>query len=110
MIKSVLAAAVLLAGFMCPASAQTGSPGEDVRNGARLAGALCSNCHDVGTGTAERMLADVPGFAEIASRPGASAERLENFILVPHPAMPEVQLSRDELADIVAYILSLKSP
>ncbi len=110
MIKPVFAAALLvLVGFIFPGLAQSSPPGDDIRNGARLAGALCSNCHDVGSGTPERVLADVPSFAEIAARPGASAERIETFILVPHPAMPEVQLSRNELADIIAYILSLKA-
>jgi hypothetical protein len=52
--------------------------------------------------------ADVPGFPSIANRPGVTAQGLAGAIIVPHPAMPGVQLSVQELRDIVAYILSLK--
>jgi cytochrome c len=50
----------------------------------------------------------VPSFPSIANRPGASAEHLAGRIIVPHPAMPGVPLTRAEIQDIVAYIVSLK--
>jgi hypothetical protein len=37
-----------------------------------------------------------------------TAERLAGAIIVPHPAMPGVQLTAAEIRDVVAYILSLK--
>lgn len=80
----------------------------DIANGERLTRALCVNCHQVapdGTGT---MLVDVPGFAEVANRSGTTRKSIEAYVLSPHPAMPQVQLTRDELADISAYIMSLR--
>ena len=54
------------------------------------------------------MRADVPSFAAIAARPDNSAERIAGRIIIPHPAMPGVQLTVAEIRDIVAYIQSLK--
>jgi mono/diheme cytochrome c family protein len=79
-----------------------------VMEGERLARALCVNCHQVapdGTGTA---LSDVPGFAAVANRPDMTHEAIESYVLSPHPAMPQIQFTRDELADISAYIMSLR--
>jgi cytochrome c len=52
--------------------------------------------------------ADVPTFAAIAGRADATAERLAGRIIVPHPPMPNTQLTVAEMRDIIAYILSLK--
>ncbi len=101
---SVFFAAVLFAA--APASAQSLEK-LSVIEGERLARALCVNCHQVapdGTGTA---LSDVPGFAEVANRPDMTREAIETYVLSPHPAMPQIQFTRDELADISAYIMSL---
>jgi hypothetical protein len=46
----------------------------------------------------------VPSFASIAQREGFSADKLAFFLLVPHPIMPNMSLSRDEAQDIAAYI------
>ena len=80
----------------------------DAKHGHALAGRLCSQCHQVGGGSADPRLADVPSFAAIAARPGVSAEQLAGRIIVPHPEMPGVQLTTREIRDIVSYILSLK--
>ena len=51
----------------------------------------------------------MPSFPSIANRPGVTAELLAGRIIVPHPAMPGVQLTVRELREIIAYILSLKA-
>jgi hypothetical protein len=51
---------------------------------------------------------DVPTFAAIAGRSDTTAERLAGRIIVPHPPMPNVQLTVAEMRDIIAYILSLR--
>jgi mono/diheme cytochrome c family protein len=88
------------------ALAQSG-PGDAAR-GRALAERLCTNCHVVKSEATGPVRADVPGFPSIANRPGVTAQGLAGAIIVPHPAMPGVQLSVQELRDIVAYILSLK--
>jgi mono/diheme cytochrome c family protein len=80
----------------------------DVANGERLAQKLCVNCHQVAPDESGTVLADVPGFPAIANRPGMTRAKIEAYVLSPHPAMPTIQFTRDELADISAYIMSLR--
>jgi cytochrome c len=87
--------------------AQPSSPA-DAKRGHELAARLCTNCHAIDGETSGPIRADVPSFPTIANRPGASAEHLAGRIIVPHPAMPGVPLTRAEIRDIVAYIVSLK--
>jgi len=77
--------------------------------GEELAEKLCSSCHIVGKEAAsDSVSADVPSFAEIANKPGQTAEIIAGRIVIPHPAMPDIQLTRLEIADLTAYILSLR--
>ena len=98
-----VAVGFILAG---PAVGQTTTP--NVTRGRELAERLCANCHIVNTGSAVRANPDVPSFPAIAGSSDASAERLAGRIIIPHPAMPGVQLTVAEIRDVVAYILSLK--
>ena len=78
-----------------------------VENGRQMATVWCSHCHVVTPDGAQTAQAGVPSFQDIAAREGQSAERIENAILDPHPPMPDLQLARDELANLALYILSL---
>ena len=49
-----------------------------------------------------------PPFSSIAKRPDFNAAKIAFFLLDPHPKMPNMQLSREETADIAAYIGTLK--
>ena len=51
----------------------------------------------------------VPTFAGIARRKSTTAMSLRVFLQSPHARMPDLHLSRDEIADVSAYILSLRS-
>jgi len=75
----------------------------DADNGSRLAQRWCASCHIVADAQSRGTDA-VPSFASIAQREGFSAEKLAVFLLVPHPIMPNMSLSRDEAQDIAAYI------
>jgi mono/diheme cytochrome c family protein len=81
-----------------------GSP----QRGRGLAERLCVACHVIDRRTSGPVRADVPSFPAIAGRPGSTAEYLAGKIIVPHPAMPGVALTADEIRDIVAYIVTLK--
>lgn len=89
-----------------PTQAQMGLG--DAKRGQELSQRVCSGCHSVSPGSATTINADVPTFAAIASRPDTTAERLAGRIIVPHPPMPNVQLTVAEMRDIIAYILSLR--
>jgi len=69
----------------------------------------CAACHQVSPEQTTAS-ADVPSFMTISqmrSSPSALAA-LEGFLADPHPVMPDMSLTRQEIADLVAYIGSLK--
>jgi cytochrome c len=88
------------------AAAQSGPP--DTQHGRELAAKLCSNCHAVPHEPSSAGRPDVPTFMAIARKPNITSERIAGAIILPHPEMPGVPLSRAEIRDIAAYILSLQ--
>jgi mono/diheme cytochrome c family protein len=79
----------------------------DPVNGERLAEQWCAACHVV-TNAQRQANADAPPFEEIAKRPGFSESGLTTFLLDPHAKMPNMDLTRFEAGDIVAYIATLR--
>ncbi len=78
----------------------------DAAHGEQLAKRWCAACHIVAadqTGGAD----NVPALASIAKMPGFSADNIAQFLVDPHPKMPDMQLTRDEAKDLGAYIASL---
>jgi cytochrome c len=77
--------------------------------GYSLAKRLCSSCHIIaGEPRVDSMLVDAPSFASIANKPGQSIEGIAGHIVFPHAEMPRVKLTRDEIAALSTYILSLR--
>lgn len=104
---SVRLAAAGLAMVLAAGAAQAQQPAS--RDGHEIAAKLCSSCHAVdGAGTAVTR-ADVPSFKSIANGPRATPEHLAAAIIIPHPAMPGIPLTRAEIQSVIAYILSLKN-
>ncbi len=85
-------------------SAPTLANAADVANGKKLAQRWCSACHVVSPDQT-RAQADSPSFENIARR--YDSARLTRFLAAPYPRMPDMGLSRNEIADLVAYIRSL---
>ena len=105
-VASVLAVSVLRfdAGNAAPTTPRT-DPGK----GRALAERVCVTCHVVSNEAAtSTVAADVPSFVAIANKPGQSMETLAGRIVVPHPPMPAIALSREEIANVVAYIMTLR--
>jgi cytochrome c len=77
----------------------------DVARGQALAKAWCVSCHIVdrkGTGT------DVaPPFPKIADNGTPDQRDPKAFLAAPHPPMPDFNLARQQIEDIVAYLDSL---
>lgn len=84
------------------------TPKPDPIHGRQLAESLCSNCHLVGTGEQTEALADVPSFREIADKEAQTAGAIMARIVLPKHPMPQIPLAKNELADLSAYILSLR--
>jgi cytochrome c len=81
----------------------------DAKTGKALAEKLCSGCHIVGDEAANAPVpADVPSFKAIANKAGQTAETIAGRIVVPHPPMPQIEVTRLEIGDLAAYILTLR--
>ena len=79
----------------------------DKARGQALAERLCTNCHLVAP-RQEHANVDVPSFREIANREGQTAGAITARIILPKHPMPQIPLDKSELADLAAYILSLR--
>jgi mono/diheme cytochrome c family protein len=77
----------------------------DAEKGETIAKRWCAACHLV-SAEQKQAVADVPSFAAVA-RMKLPADSLKAFLSDPHPRMPNMNLTRSEIEDIVAYIQSL---
>jgi mono/diheme cytochrome c family protein len=79
----------------------------DPFHGKALAQRFCSNCHLVDN-QQQQTNADVPSFNEIANQEGQTAGAIMAHIILPKHPMPTIPLTQSELADLTAYILSMR--
>jgi mono/diheme cytochrome c family protein len=105
-LRYVLAAVALLLWTPLAIAGATSKP--DPVHGKDLAEKLCTNCHLVGSVQQQQPAnADVPIFHEIAHREGQTAGAITARIMLPKHPMPQIPLTKAELTDLAAYILSL---
>lgn len=82
----------------------------DAKRGSVLALGTCAVCHAVSKGEVRSSINPVaPPFNTIAEIKGMSAMALNVALLTPHHAMPNIMLDPQQRADVIAYILSLKT-
>ncbi len=97
--RETMRALLLTATVLAP----SGAIAADAHHGGELATRWCAACHivasDQKSGTTQ-----APPFSAIAKLPRFDAARLALFLLEPHPKMPDMNLSRNEAADLAAYI------
>ena len=81
----------------------------DPEHGKALAQRLCFTCHLV---TSEQIHAnvDIPSFREIASRQGQTEGSIMAKIVIPKHPMPVIPITKSELNDLAAYIMTLRDP
>ena len=83
----------------------------DIAAGHSFAREACSACHVV-EAEQQRLPKRIfigPGFRNIANRPGMTATGLRVFLTTSHPKMPNPIVTPEQTADVIAYILSLRS-
>jgi mono/diheme cytochrome c family protein len=90
----------LLGVCMVIALASTPSLAADADQGKAIAKRWCATCHLVDR--------EAPPFASIARMPNFNENKLAFLLLLPHPNMPTLSLSRSETADLADYIATLK--
>jgi len=109
MVMGRFASAVLI-WMACTSVATAGAmtPRPDPEKGRQLAERICATCHLVSSRAESPVAADVPSFPVIAAKPDQSLEAIAGRIVIPHPPMPEIALTREEIRNVTAYIMSLR--
>lgn len=80
------------------------------KTGKAYAQSHCASCHSiVRDGNTSAVEAATP-FQAIANTAGMTRTALYVFFRSPHPTMPNLIVQGDNLDNIIAYILSLKTP
>jgi mono/diheme cytochrome c family protein len=79
----------------------------DPAYGKVLAERLCSNCHLVSSAQ-EQVNVDVPSFHEIGNLQSQTEGSIMAKIVMPKHSMPVIPITKSELEDLAAYIMSLR--
>jgi mono/diheme cytochrome c family protein len=78
----------------------------DPQAGFDYAKQVCSVCHGI---SAERSpLPKATRFREVADRPGVTGTALRVWMETSHPTMPNIIVEKQDMLNVIAYILSLK--
>ncbi len=104
-IHVALLAALLMACWPLTARAQELG---NTAAGHRLSDTWCGSCHLVGPDVTSAVSNGVPTFFGIAQDKATTMLSLRVFLQTPHAGMPDLHLSRDEVDNLAAYILSLR--
>ena len=78
----------------------------NAQTGKEVAERWCASCHLVNAEQTQGS-ADAPSFMSIAEQSGEELEWLKAFLVEPHPPMPEMSLTRQEIQDLIAYLDAL---
>jgi mono/diheme cytochrome c family protein len=97
-LRAVVLAVTLASGSFVPSAAFAGAPEGEV-----IARKWCAGCHVVSADQATAV-EGVPSFADIAGR--LDDDAIQVVLFQPHPPMPEFDLSKRTVDDLVAYIRS----
>ncbi|MEY4966379.1 MAG: hypothetical protein RL274_1962 [Pseudomonadota bacterium] len=81
---------------------------QDVGAGERIAQTWCNNCHVVDSAQQKGGSDAVPSFPAIAKMASTTQMSLTVFLSTPHGRMPDFSLTRNEIRNVSAYILSLR--
>jgi cytochrome c2 len=109
LLRTVGVAAFALAGAGSDLAAQQTGRAPSAQSGRDLAIKLCQSCHLIEEKSDAVVPVGPPPFSVIANRPEQTAERIRFVLFAPHPPMPEIQLTNEEIDDIIAYLDQLRS-
>lgn len=105
-----LPALTLAVSALVAASASAQEDTMVVTAGRDLALKWCAECHVVDKSQEKAASDAVPSFYAVADHPSTTETGLKAFLMSPHKKqMPNIMLTREQIDDVVAYILSLRS-
>lgn len=76
--------------------------------GKAIAERWCVSCHVIASDSDATVPAGVPTFRGIANRGGQTAANIRRILMKPHVPMPDMQLTRGEMDDLIAYMDTLR--
>lgn len=91
------------------AVAQVPASPPTAEKGHALSAMLCSNCHLISDGGSANVPTGPPSFRVIANRNGQTGQRIKDVLMLPHPPMPVIQLTNDEILNILSYLEKLRT-
>ena len=100
--------AASLALMVASAAAARGEEMGDARAGLAFALRNCAECHDVTSHNLNTPKSMPPNFYVTANKKGMSRMALLVWLQSNHPSMPNFILRKEDMANVVAYIVSLK--
>jgi mono/diheme cytochrome c family protein len=68
---------------------------------------VCAECHAVERGEVDIL--NPPSFQNVADSPGMTDRALAVWLQNPHPNMPNFILPQEDMKNVIAYIMSLRS-
>ena len=95
---------VIVAVLSLPAAAMA----QDIAAGEHIARTWCAGCHQVGKEGSKARNDAVPSFPSVANMSSTTSTSLQVFLSTPHNKMPDYSLSRNDIQNVSAYILSLR--
>ena len=102
--RPLLNGAVIAALFV-PSLAWAQHPG-DPQAGYEYAERVCSGCH--GISAEPSPLPRATRFRELSDRPGITGTALRVWMETVHPTMPNIIVPKQDMLNVIAYILDLK--
>ncbi|HEY7669088.1 MAG TPA: c-type cytochrome [Hyphomicrobium sp.] len=101
-----LTGVVLILFPIAAAAQELGTPGL----GHEYAVRVCAECHDVEAKGEISPNPDAPSFQQVADTPGMSARALAVWMQTSHPTMPDLIIKPEDMDNVIAYIMSLRTP
>ena len=80
----------------------------NAEEGKRIAQKLCTGCHLTPDSKSTTAQDGIPTFSSIANRGDQTAQRIRNILIKPHVPMPDTQLTRNEIEDVISYLDELR--
>lgn len=91
------------------ASSASGQDAGEPRIGEAFARTVCAACHGVARGETASRDSRAPSFQTLADTPGITAIALRVALRSSHRDMPNLMLSDQESANVIAFILDLRT-
>ena len=102
---------ILIVAGLWAASAST-APAQDLGDkskGREFAQSVCAECHAVMPADAASPRTDAATFKAIADTPGMTELALAVWLKTPHRNMPNLIIGNNDMENVIAYIISLRS-